>query len=504
MNNIRDAHPVSRPFTSTVNDLMVGQDELGNKVYRTPTGNQYTMAQINAQEFDERYPSLLGTLNDVVQNLEIPTFQEALEKIPTFEQMKQTAEGVVRSIPSAIIGGVEGANEFRDKIMSGEANFYDMAHLTLATPVGAAAGTAPKGALRIFGGRNAKVSGPKVPENESALRAMYAARVQETVPDSEELKEYLSAISRDPKLIHIDDVYEHTGMFTMPDGRPRFVIDSSDAQLTNNVYEATRSVRNQPRDRVTLTLGEALQTRQLFEEYPQLRDVPVVIHNFGHTDFGGYWDGRQIVYNYIPDEHSNLTFGRVLAHEIQHAIQDIEGFDTGANVGVFSPYNARTIEDVASVDNFNRVLKSVRDSGATIIDLYGPSELFTNNNRFYRLTPEESRGFSVLQSALGPADSTVGIELGPVITRVEQFLADQANLADGLRRGLTAEQMYFRVTGEVEARMADRQFTRKPYEFKPDTALEREASWQRIRLPTGEEVLGKIPMMRRPNALIGE
>ena len=69
----------------------------------------------------------------------------------------------------------------------------------------------------------------------------------------------------------------------------------------------------------------------LFEQYPQLLDVGV---RFGDTDdAGGYWDQErnEIVisnrYRHADPAFLELT----LLHEIQHAIQDIEGFAGGSN-----------------------------------------------------------------------------------------------------------------------------------------------------------------------------
>lgn len=78
-------------------------------------------------------------------------------------------------------------------------------------------------------------------------------------------------------------------------------------------------------------LRHVLEHDALFEQYPQLQDVKV---RFGDTDdAGGWWDKdrNEIV---LSDRYRHADPGfleQTLLHEIQHAIQDMEGFANGAN-----------------------------------------------------------------------------------------------------------------------------------------------------------------------------
>ena len=83
----------------------------------------------------------------------------------------------------------------------------------------------------------------------------------------------------------------------------------------------------------------------LFNEYPQLRDVGVQFANMANGGRGSYskYDSygreyRRILINkllFIDDMKSTL------AHEIQHAIQDIEGFAQGGNPQIYAGYKAQ-------------------------------------------------------------------------------------------------------------------------------------------------------------------
>ena len=166
-------------------------------------------------------------------------------------------------------------------------------------------------------------------------------------------------------------IFQDTGWFRGADGKWRFEIDDTgmkyhkmgDAQFSKDHPEYRRYrelelkyiectitdaeiaemaelrstwANEAPRLRQMVVRGNAklyqvLAHDALFEQYPQLRDTRV---RFGETDAaGGWWDKEQneIVisnrYRHADPGFLELT----LLHEIQHAIQDIEGFAGGSN-----------------------------------------------------------------------------------------------------------------------------------------------------------------------------
>ncbi len=167
------------------------------------------------------------------------------------------------------------------------------------------------------------------------------------------------------------EILKQTGWYTGADGKWRFEIDDSgakyrpagDAQFrkdhpqyrryrelerkfidcTISDEEITELVElrsmwgNEPqRLRQIVARGNAkvynvLEHDALYEQYPQLRDVKV---RFGDTDnAGGWWnaEGNEIVLS-NRYRHADPAFLELkLLHEIQHAIQSIEGFAGGSN-----------------------------------------------------------------------------------------------------------------------------------------------------------------------------
>lgn len=89
-----------------------------------------------------------------------------------------------------------------------------------------------------------------------------------------------------------------------------------------------------------LTLGDIFDCPALFEAYPYLSDLPVVIQELqgllgAFFKIGKKWnkDPKKAWIEVTPNV-SDVVFKSVLVHEVQHAIQDIEGFDYGTYKGI--------------------------------------------------------------------------------------------------------------------------------------------------------------------------
>ena len=79
----------------------------------------------------------------------------------------------------------------------------------------------------------------------------------------------------------------------------------------------------------TVLLEDVLDFPELYEAYPQLRDYRVYGDMLGSTAYRGMYDGwNAILLNDMLGEQEVLG---TLLHEVQHAIQKIEGFAKGAN-----------------------------------------------------------------------------------------------------------------------------------------------------------------------------
>lgn len=86
-------------------------------------------------------------------------------------------------------------------------------------------------------------------------------------------------------------------------------------------------------------LRQVYDAPELYKAYPQLRDVVVMVDDI--PEGGAQWDKRAnaIVFNAKHYDVMSAEFKRsTIIHEIQHAVQDIEGFNRGGNKAMFRKF----------------------------------------------------------------------------------------------------------------------------------------------------------------------
>lgn len=97
------------------------------------------------------------------------------------------------------------------------------------------------------------------------------------------------------------------------------------------------------------TLKDYIDAPDLFEAYPELRDVKVKFETFEDGTLGKYNPkANTITLNEWMDEKGLKS---TLNHEIQHAIQHIEGFARGGNISTVAPRVQTFREDVYPLHN---------------------------------------------------------------------------------------------------------------------------------------------------------
>ena len=120
----------------------------------------------------------------------------------------------------------------------------------------------------------------------------------------------------------------------------------------------------------------------------------------------------------------------ILIHEIQHAIQEIEGFAEGGNPDGLSP-----------IDIKKQLLKKIRDAESKA---YNEIPEYLKNDARRIMRGEDSDGSSLNRIQADPTANTVWAD---VIKAMQDYEEEKAN-------ALTAKERYNRLAGEVEARNA--------------------------------------------------
>lgn len=125
-----------------------------------------------------------------------------------------------------------------------------------------------------------------------------------------------------------EQVRKATGWHKGPDGLMRFELDDSNAKLTFQMRELNSGG--------TRSLDQVLDHKPVFEAYPELAEITVTRRQMEKEqpkktkNFRGFYDPEtQTIY--ISSDESDRNALSIILHEVQHVVQDQEGFSSGGN-----------------------------------------------------------------------------------------------------------------------------------------------------------------------------
>lgn len=122
--------------------------------------------------------------------------------------------------------------------------------------------------------------------------------------------------------VDAETIRQKTGWFRGADGKWRWEIDDSGMKLRTDAADISNYT----------TLGELVDAPALFATYPDMKDMSVTFHNLERGQLGGYhrtFDSIELSRELKQKPEALLNS---LTHEVQHAIQQREGFTPGANL----------------------------------------------------------------------------------------------------------------------------------------------------------------------------
>ena len=187
------------------------------------------------------------------------------------------------------------------------------------------------------------------------------------------------------------------------------------------------------------TLGNLIEHDALFEQYPALANVRVRFADLGET--GGYWSkaNNEIVLH----EKIRKSPEPELLHEIQHAIQDIEGFASGASPEY---WEARQNTTEAIHVNDHRIEKAQKMALKAIEGI--DPEVVTDFWYAANMEEQDPEGAKALQEKL-EAD---GYEDAFGDYYLAMWILQEVYAEDNPKR--SAMDLYRSTAGEIEARDA--------------------------------------------------
>lgn len=193
-------------------------------------------------------------------------------------------------------------------------------------------------------------------------------------------------------------------------------------------------------------LKDYLDAPELYDAYPELRNVELLFMEMERETLGKYLPGEKtIVLNSNMKLSGRGFIEQVLVHEIQHAIQHIEGFEQGANKNMQYPnkvaqkaHNREFMQSqldkhIAERDELLKQKDALNDKMSAWYDSHEEDAEFDDEMNEY------NRQYDEIESQLEIADRKVAWD--------EKWL-------DATKKAKTelGEEGYAKVAGEVEAR----------------------------------------------------
>ena len=166
-----------------------------------------------------------------------------------------------------------------------------------------------------------------------------------------------------------------------------------------------------------VNLEELLDFPELYEQYPQLRELKVA-NVEGHG--GAFYDPAKDFIG-MGTRRDNKTFLSALLHEVQHKVQRIEGFPTGANPEAIAIGLADRME-TASPEPFRNLSKELYRS------VYGETEPVAVQRRFEN--PEKATESPLKTRREVTPDDNISISQADAVDRGEEALIDALEYGD--------------------------------------------------------------------------
>ncbi|MDR1507813.1 MAG: hypothetical protein LBI67_11995 [Treponema sp.] len=263
---------------------------------------------------------------------------------------------------------------------------------------------------------------------EQGAAAMDRAEETPVRLDNLSIARQMETAGKDAKAVRLA-----TGWERGADGKWRYEIP--DVEFKDNSAFTTKSA-----DSLESALGNEIIADDLFKAYPQLKDIKF-LSVLTLPGIDGSFNEYGIRLSRL--EGDLTTRKSILVHEIQHAIQDIEGFARGSNPEYFSKKQKQDAETA-----LGQIMAKYSDDTNRALD----EQIASNSNalRYEHVENNSEKANAEMKRAASLEKSLIKTMGEDNYQKARRLKIDLLNYGEGYLGD--AENAYTRTAGEVEAR----------------------------------------------------
>ena len=269
----------------------------------------------------------------------------------------------------------------------------------------------------------------------------------------------------------------------LPGGKWRYEVP--DGKNINPISSLKRK-EIEGREYIIDKLNNLVNDPELFKAYPELNDLDVVLYNFEHPNYISGEFRSKIKSDYFKMNASitlwNIKYSNdklpeskvsTLFHEIQHAIQDYEGFAQGGNEGTVSmkdrpdnpkwaewnsEQNQAKIKEYKSIIETKEYLNERDESNKLFSEEFDPVIDKLNEER----TRENNKEISDKVQAVFDEFYKLSAQKFPTLTKADEISKDM--IYHEPSKKISGQDIYRRLAGEVESRNVQTRMNMTPEE----------------------------------------
>ena len=121
----------------------------------------------------------------------------------------------------------------------------------------------------------------------------------------------------------------------------------------------------------------------IFEAYPQLKNIKLTSHKPNQNNAKGFLQSENNLFETenkpllisIREDINPVEANSILIHEIQHAVQEYEGFASGGNIKSTTNLSNEEIQQVSQVEKAIKDAQNLKNSGEWVYESSSLSEI---------------------------------------------------------------------------------------------------------------------------------